>query len=78
MSHIALRLGNLATSAIVIDGRELDCVRSLTLCADANEVPTLLLELDVMDVSVDLDNPDIRLGPQTSVLLLELGWTAPA
>ena len=74
-AHISVN-GN--RGVILIDGHPLQhAIRAFTLKADVNSIPTLELELNILeDVEVDGQVRPV-IPPDTCAALVALGWTPP-
>lgn len=67
------------TTEVLIDGKEIHGIRSLSYENNAwDKVPTLTLELNALDVSIDSDCVNLEIGKMGSVskLIFEDGETA--
>jgi len=77
----ALRItgGPHASASIEINGTDVSrAVRGLTLTMKVGRLPTVVLEVPVLQgLSAEAGEVDVRIPDETRELLLKLGWTAP-
>jgi hypothetical protein len=66
-------------ASIKLDGVNVaDSVRGVNVRLHASELPKVELDLAIIDVSMDLQHPQILIPAATRHLLIELGWTPPS
>jgi hypothetical protein len=80
MPKVTFRQGSATDQHLFLDDEEIqDCIRSVTITADAGKMP--VVELDVVAVEVEAIVPgqenEIRVPQATTDLLTRYGWTPP-
>jgi len=77
--QVAIFQDNPKEASILLDGVNVaDAVRGVNVIMRAQDLPQVELDLVVVDVSLNLDQPQIMIPASTRHLLIELGWTPPA
>jgi hypothetical protein len=65
-------------ASIMLDGVNVaDSVRGVKVGLGYDHLPVVELDLAIIDVSLDLGQPQIMIPASTRHLLIELGWTPP-
>lgn len=65
-------------ASILLDGVNVaDSVRGVNVALSYDHLPQVELDLAIIDVSLDLDHPQVYIPASTRHLLIELGWIPP-
>lgn len=66
-------------ASIKLDGVNVaDSVQGVNVRLHVSELPQVELDLAIIDVSLNLGQPQVMIPASTRHLLIELGWTPPA
>jgi hypothetical protein len=79
VKKIKIYQGSPNEASIMLDGVNVaDSVRGVNVVMRPDCLPAVELDLAIIDVSMDLQHPQILIPASTRHLLIELGWTPPA
>lgn len=81
MARLSFHQGESRSDQVVkLDGEDIsNKVRSITISARAGELPSVVLDLMVIEVDSDVPGsvPELRVTKESAELLERFGWTAP-
>lgn len=76
--RVEIYQSNPREASIKIDGVNVaDAVRGVAVNLGPDQLPEVVLDLVVVDVSLDLDHTQLFIPASTRHLLIEMGWTPP-
>jgi hypothetical protein len=78
MKQVAIFQDKPGQASILLDGVNVaDSIRGVRVVMSAGDLPQVELDLAIIDVSLNLGQPQIMIPASTRHLLIELGWTPP-
>jgi hypothetical protein len=77
-THAKIYQSGPVDAMIELDGQNVaDSIRGLTVTLKAGDLPTLVLDPVVEDISLELENPQVYVSAAARHLLIKIGWTPP-